>query len=57
MPNENVRHPDRRFTRAELAQYNGQNGKPAMWPLIILFMTSLLYSCKGNTLLIRPVRI
>lgn len=29
MSNENVRQPDRRFTRAELAQYNGQNGKPA----------------------------
>lgn len=29
MANENVCHPDRRFTRTELAQYNGQNGKPA----------------------------
>lgn len=26
---ENVCNPDRRFTRAELAQYNGRNGKPA----------------------------
>ncbi len=25
----NVANPDRRFTRAELAQYNGLNGKPA----------------------------
>ncbi|HEX2953138.1 MAG TPA: cytochrome b5 domain-containing protein [Bacillota bacterium] len=29
MANENVCHPDRRFTRTELAQYNGQNGRPA----------------------------
>jgi predicted heme/steroid binding protein len=29
MANENVCHPDRRFTRTELIQYNGQNGKPA----------------------------
>ena len=48
MSNENVRQPDRRFTRAELAQYNGHIGG---------FMTSRLYSCKGNTLLIWPVRI
>lgn len=26
---ENVCHPERRFTRTELALYNGQNGKPA----------------------------
>lgn len=25
----NVCNPDRRFTRTELLQYNGQNGKPA----------------------------
>lgn len=29
MTNEDVSNPSRRFTRAELAQYNGQNGKPA----------------------------
>jgi predicted heme/steroid binding protein len=26
---ENVSNPGRRFTRPELAQYDGQNGKPA----------------------------
>jgi predicted heme/steroid binding protein len=26
---ENVGNPNRRFTRTELTQYNGQNGKPA----------------------------
>ncbi|MGE5552143.1 MAG: cytochrome b5 domain-containing protein [Bacteroidota bacterium] len=26
---DNVCNPDLRFTRAELAQYNGENGKPA----------------------------
>ncbi|MCL6592105.1 MAG: cytochrome B5 [Firmicutes bacterium] len=29
MTSENVCNPDRRFTRTELAQYNGLNGKPA----------------------------
>jgi predicted heme/steroid binding protein len=29
MNQDNVCHPDRRFTREELAQYNGQDGKPA----------------------------
>lgn len=29
MTNEDVSNPSRRFTRAELTQYNGQNGKPA----------------------------
>lgn len=29
MANENVSNPSRSFTRAELAQFNGQNGKPA----------------------------
>lgn len=29
MVNDNISNSSRSFTRAELAQYNGQNGKPA----------------------------